>query len=198
MLQRKRSNCCTNAAETEAELNGYCGTKVGNTLGTPGVQGTVADTWNTRFGIYKNSSGPSIASPDFTGYVYTTKNYPGSNAYPDFVNKRQAFASCGTSVANCETNTGLSLNQFKTLATPGPSGELKQYGTNRRIAPVAVVGADNKVVDFACMLMLQPVPSPFDDVKLEYLGNAAKPDSPCKASGLPGGAAGPLVPVLVR
>jgi Flp pilus assembly protein TadG len=188
----------TSASETEAELTGYCGTKVGNTLGTPGVQGTIADNWNTRFGIYKNNSGPSIASPDFTGYVYTTKNYAGSNAYPDFVNKRLAFASCGTSVANCETNTGLSLNQFKTLATPGPNGELKQYGTNRRIAPVAIVGADNKVVDFACMLMLQPVPSPFADVQLEYLGNASKPDSPCKASGLPGGAAGPLVPVLVR
>jgi hypothetical protein len=189
----------TSASETEAELTGYCGTKVGNQLGTPGVQGTIADTWNTRFGIYKNNSGPSVASPDFTGFVYTTKTYnKGSGAYADFVNQRQAFASCDTSVATCETRTGLSLNQFKTLATPGPNGELKQYGTNRRIAPVAIVGADNKVVDFACMLMLQPVPSPFADVQLEYLGNASKPDSPCKASGLPGGAAGPLVPVLVR
>jgi Flp pilus assembly protein TadG len=189
----------TSASETEAELKGFCGTKTGDQLGTPGVQGTIADTWNARFGIYKNNSGPSTANPDFTGYAYTAKNYAqGRNAYPDFVNKRLAFASCAASVADCASDTGLSLNQFKTVATSGSNGEHKLYGTNRRIAPVAIVGADNRVVGFACMLLLQPVPSPFADVQLEYLGNASTVDSPCKANGLPGGSAGPLVPVLVR
>jgi hypothetical protein len=51
------------------------------------------------------------------------------------------------------------------------------------------------------MLLLQPIPSPFnkkDVVKLEYVGNASALGSPCTGSGLPGGSAGPLVPVLVR
>jgi len=39
------------ASETEAELNGRCGTRVGDNLGTPGVQTSVADVWNGRFGI---------------------------------------------------------------------------------------------------------------------------------------------------
>lgn len=188
----------TNASETEAELKGYCGTKVGSQLGTPGVQGTIADTWNARFGIYKNNGNPSTDPPDFTGYAYTTKNSAGSNVYSDFVAKRQSFAACGSSVADCETRTGLKLNQFKTLATPGPNGELARYGANRRLAPVPVVDGANKVIDFACMLILQPLPSPFDDVKLEFRGNASAAGSPCTGSGLPGGASGPLVPVLVR
>jgi Flp pilus assembly protein TadG len=189
----------TSASETEAEMRGYCGTKVGSQLGTPGVQGTIADTWNARFGIYKNNSGPAVALPDFTGYVYTKKTYPQqNNAYPDFVAKRQLFANCAATVSDCETATGLKLNQFKTVATGGAGGDLNTYGANRRLAPVPVVDALSRVIDFACMLMLQPIPSPFDDVQLEYLGNASDPSSPCTASGLPGGAAGPLVPVLVR
>ena len=94
-----------NAAETVAEMNGSCGTKIGDTLGTPGVQATVADVWNGRFGIYKNSGGPGTNPPDFTGYAYTTLNWPSaSNAYggapgagataANFVAKRLAFASC--------------------------------------------------------------------------------------------------------
>jgi Flp pilus assembly protein TadG len=111
------------ASETVAELNGRCGTEVGDTLGTPGVQTTAADNWNFRFGIYKNSGDPSqtIQRPDFSGYAYTATNWPGVggnppfNAYDgdtppgaplnaaNFVTKRAAFASCadtGTRVTN--------------------------------------------------------------------------------------------------
>lgn len=188
------------ASETEAELKGYCGTRVGSKLGTPGVQGTIADTWNARFGIYKNNSGPAVASPDFTGFVYTKAGtWPaGSNAYDDFVGKRQSFSNCAASVSACETSTGLKLNQFTTVATGGANGDLKKYGTNRRLVVVPVVDGGYNVIDFACMLLLQPIPSPFDDVQLEFLGNAADASSPCTANGLPGGLAGPLVPVLVR
>lgn len=186
------------ASETEAEVRGFCGTRVDDQLGTPGVQQSIADIWNVRFGIYKNNNGPDQAQPDYTGYVYTAKNYaPRSNALPDFQAKRLASASCAASVSACETATGIRLNTFQKLATPGSSGELRRYGGNRRIAPVPVVNGANKVVDFACMLMLQPIPSPMADVQLEYLGNASEPGSPCIASGLPGGSAGPLVPVLV-
>ena len=48
------------------------------------------------------------------------------------------------------------------------------------------------------MLMLQPLSIPMADVQLEFIGNASLQTSPCSFSGMPGGAAGPLVPALVR
>ena len=205
------------ASETESELNNHCGTKVGDTLGTPGVQTSVADVWNERFGIYKNSSSPSAQRPDYTGYAYTSLNWPAQfNAYDgpspgspasaaNFVTKRAAFASCadtGTKVngANsCESITGLSLNSFQKLAAPGNvSGGHMQYGYDRRIVTVPVIDGASRVIDYACMLMLQPLTIPMSDTWLEFRGNAGAAGSPCTTSGLAGGSAGPLVPVLVR
>lgn len=188
----------SNASETNAELAGHCGTRVGDTLGTPGVQQSVADIWNTRLGIYKNGDGPSANPPDFTGYVYTTTSWStGRAAYNDFVSKRQSFAACAATVSDCEKNNNVKLNA-KSLATPGAGGEMQRYGTNRRLVAVPVVNGASAVIDFVCMLILQPLSTPMVDVQLEYLGNASTADSPCTGSGLPGGAAGPLVPVLVR
>jgi len=211
-----------NAAETEAELNGYCGTAIGSTLGTPGVQATVADVWNGRFGIYKNTGSPSLNNPDFTGYAYTAANWPaGQNAYngapgtgapasaQNFVIKRAAYASCadtGTNVKggtnSCESITGLTFNGgFQNpLAAPGNAvGGHKDYGRNRRIVTVPVINAGSNVLGFACMLMLQPLSIPMSNAKLEFIGNASALNSPCTTSGQAGGpAGGPLVPVLVR
>jgi len=190
------------ASETESELNNHCGTKVGDTLGTPGVQTSVADVWNQRFGIYKNSGDPSVGRPDYTGYTYTALTWPAqSNAYGDFVAKRAAFASCAATgkVKDCETITGLSLNSFQKLAAAGNvAGGHKQYGLDRRIVTVPVIDGGNHVIDYACMLMLQPLQIPMSDTWLEFRGNAGSAGSPCTTSGLAGGAAGPLVPVLVR
>jgi Flp pilus assembly protein TadG len=205
------------ASETESELNNHCGTKVGDTLGTPGVQTSVADVWNQRFGIYKNTGDPSVGRPDYTGYAYTSLTWPAQfNAYDgpapgspataqNFVTKRAAFASCadtGTKVngANsCESITGLSLSSFQKLAAPGNvAGGHKQYGLDRRIVTVPVIDGGNHVIDYACMLMLQPLQIPMSDTWLEFRGNAGSATSPCTTSGLAGGAAGPLVPVLVR
>jgi len=191
----------SNASETNAELAGHCGTRVNDNLGTPGVQQSIADIWNTRFGIYKNGDGPSANPPDFTGSVYTTTSWPtGRAAYDDFVSKRQAFAACAATVSDCEKNNNIKLNA-KSLATPGAGGDMQRYGTNRRLVAVPVlkvVAGGNVVGDFVCMLMLQPLSTPMVDVQLEYLGNASASDSPCTGNGLPGGTAGPLVPVLVR
>lgn len=208
------------ASETEAELNGYCGTKVGDTLGTPGVQLSVADAWNYRFGIYKNNGDPSsvLQRPDFTGYAYTANNWPNKNnafngptpagahsTAANFITKRGAYASCadtGTALkgANgCEGITKLKLASFQKLAVPGnTTGGHRQYGKNRRIVTVPVINAASTVIDYSCMLMLQPISVPMVDIELEFLGNAALPGSPCTTNGLPGGMAGPLVPVLVR
>jgi hypothetical protein len=112
------------------------------------------------------------------------------------------------STKTCEATMGISLsNNLKSFATGGASGQLRQYGTNRRIAVVPVVdtaltSAPTKIRDFACMFLLQPIPSPNSttQVYLEYVGKASDVGSPCTAGGLPGGgtSAGPLVPVLVR
>ena len=195
----------SSAAETEREMNGYCNVRVGQQLGTPGVQSSIADAWNSRFGIYKNNSGPDQLNrtPDFTGYSYTQTNWPTrQNAYADFVQKRAAFAACAPSGRvrggnSCESITGLSLNSFQNLATAGPGGQHQLYGSNRRVVPVPVVNGST-LVDYACMLMLQPMTIPMSNIYMEFLGNAAQPNSPCTTSGIPGGSAGPQVPVLVR
>jgi hypothetical protein len=198
------------ASETEAEMNGRCGTRTGDTLGTPGVQASIADAWNSRFGIYKNNSGPSQPNrtPDFSGYSYTAKNWPAqANAYngaangavQNFVTQRAGYTACAASVNACETVTGLKLGGgFNKQASPGPTGEFHNYGSNRRIVAVPVVDAGNHVIDFVCMFMLQPIPIPVDDIRLEFRGNAGAVGSPCTPVGLAGGTAGPLVPVLVR
>lgn len=201
-----------NAAETERELTeGICGTRVGDSLGTPGVQSSVADIWNARFGLYRGADGPARHHPDFTGYGYTSNNWPTqSNAYQgttppganpsaaNFVTKRAAFAPCGPAVngpGGCSSILNMSLNSFSTIATGGFS----QYGTNRRIVTVPVTNSyPGRVEDYACMLLLQPINIPPANIQLEFIGNAADPGSPCVTSGLPGGSAGPLVPVLVR
>ena len=216
------------ASETEREMLGSCGTRVGDTLGTPGVQSSIADAWNFRFGIYKNSGNPAVNRPDMTGYAYTDQNWPVTcttvpcvkNAYngtpssdptgtaQNFVTKRQNFASCAdqdpstgnAAITRCETITGRSLNSFQKVAAPGmtpPAGH-REYGINRRLVLVPVINASTRVIDYACMLMLQPLSIPMGDVQLEFRGNAGAPNSPCTTSGLPGGMAGPLVPVLVR
>lgn len=193
----------SSASETVDELNGHCGTEMGDTLGTPGVQSAVTDVWNERFGIYKNSGDPAVQRPDYAGYAYTVKNWPGqANAFSDFKAKRATFASCGntsTDIEDCEDITGLTLNSFKKLAPPGnTTGGHMQYGYDRRIVLVPVINTGNQVIDFACMLMLQPLEQPMGDANLEYLGNASGLASPCTTSGMVGGTVGPLVPVLVR
>jgi Flp pilus assembly protein TadG len=217
------------AAETRAEMNGKCGTRVNDTVGTPGTQTTIAEDWNYRFGIYKKlpdfSTDPSYMRPDFTGYSYTATNWTntvaingdfhnsawdgtpaaGSHATAqNFVTKRANFGACAPDgnvrgANSCESISNVSLNSFQKLAASG-SGPASHgaWGSNRRIVTVPVTDSSNKVIDFLCMLMLQPLSIPMADVKLEFIGNASLPTSPCSFSGMPGGAAGPLVPALVR
>lgn len=195
------------AAETRAEMNGKCGSRVNDVLGTPGTQTTIAEDWNYRFGIYKklpdfdaDPPSPNYMRPDFTGYSYTTNNWsPGRDAYSDFDSKRTARAACAASVPDCETLIGRTMNTMKDIAASGTgTGSHGAWGSNRRIVTVPVTDSSNRVVDFLCMLMLQPLSIPMADVQLEYVGNASLTSSPCSFSGMPGGAAGPLVPALVR
>ncbi len=199
----------TSATETWAEMEGkYCSTKLGDPIGTAGVKASVFEYWNHRFGIYKNNAGtpandPSAGRPDFTGYSYNAVSTPtrptanwlaGRDAYegtsgatPNFKAQRQAFAPCGP---DCPAQ-----GNEVALAT----GQLQTYGADRRLVLLPVVSAGGTVVDFACMLMLQPIATPVkDDIQVEFRGKASDLDSPCTTTGLPGGTIGPLVPMLVR
>ncbi len=210
------------ASETERELSdGQCATRVGDSLGTPGVQASVADVWNARFGIYRNAGSPAVQRPDFSGYSYTTANWPsGSGAYDgatpagahptaaNYVDKSAAFASCadtGTAMNGpdgCSSIIGRTIGGgFNTLVPPGAEavGGHWQYGISRRIVLVPVTnGYPGTVDDYACMLLLQPLSIPMTDIQLEFIGHAGVAGSPCTTNGLPGGTVGPLVPVLVR
>jgi len=211
-------NGTTSASETKSEvLNGYCGSKIGDTLGTPGAKVSVNDEWNGRFGIYKNNGDVSTWRPDFSGYVYTSTNWTNvvpQNAYSgtpaagsdvtaaNFKTKRLAYANyadTGTSVNVGDAITGLNMKPggFKSLATSGTGGELQQFGLNRRIV-LAPILSSSTIIDYACMLMLQPVTNSTVSVQLEFLGNAGAINSPCTSAGLAGGTVGPLVPTLVR
>lgn len=187
------------ASETANELNGHCGSKIGDTLGTPGVQASVVEIWNYRFGIYKNNSDPAVNRPDYTGFIYTSASWSaGRNAYsgtsgstPNFLAQRLAFTRCGNNASQC----GMQGGGFSKIAT---SAQHQAYGADRRIVTVPIVNSSRRLIDFACMLMLEPMTIPVNDVQLEFLGNAGAVGSPCTTSGLAGGSAGPLVPVLVR
>ncbi|WP_229423796.1 Tad domain-containing protein [Massilia frigida] len=210
-----------NASETAAELaeGGRCGTRLGDTLGTPGAQTSVDRPWNYRFGVYKNSDSPSLNHPDQSGYSYTAANWKNAvpqNAFAgtpaagshasaqNYITKRAAYASLADTGTNIKTGSLIAfgdsnrLNSFQKLAAPGAAGEHRQYGTSRRLVIVPVINGASQVTDFVCMFMLHPLSGPNDSARLEYRGLAGVAASPCAPGGTPGGAAGPLVPVLVR
>ncbi len=209
------------ASETAAELGegGYCGTRLGDTLGTPGAQTSVDRPWNHRFGVYKNSDSPASNHPDQTGYAYTAANWknavpqnafagtPAPGSHPttqNYVTKRAAYASLADTGTNIKAGAQIAfgdnnkLNSFHKLATPGAGGEHRQYGYSRRLVIVPVINSGSQVIDFACMFMLHPLSGPNDPAQLEFRGLAGAAGSPCAPGGMPGGLAGPLVPVLVR
>jgi hypothetical protein len=209
------------ASETAAELaeGGHCGTRIGDTLGTPGAQTSVDRPWNYRFGVYKNADSPSLNHPDQTGYAYTAVNWKNAvpqNAFSgtpaagsdstaqNYVTKRAAYASLADTGTDLKTGSLIvfgdktKLNSFQKLATPGAAGQHRQYGYSRRLAAVPVINDASQVIDFVCMFMLHPLSGPNDSARLEYRGLARTPGSPCAPGGMPGGSTGPLVPVLVR
>lgn len=197
--------------EIRKQLNGFCGTKIDDQLepSDSGVKTALVEPWNYRFGLYANKpdfGDPANAykRPDLTGYAYSLENSSGSNVYNDFVSRRSANAACAATVADCKSvgSPDWKLPGNVNYITPA-GGKLVPdshgaEGTNRRVVLVPIVGATDKVVSFACMLMLQPLSIPMVEVQFEYLGNASLPTSPCSFSGMPGGVAGPLVPALVR
>ncbi|MBC7454133.1 MAG: hypothetical protein H7335_10585 [Massilia sp.] len=213
-----------NANETAAELSEggkSCNTRIGTTVGTPGAQTSVDVPWNYRFGIYKNSDSPDANHPDQTGYAYTAFNWknampqnafagspaagsPVASAPANYLIKRAAYASYDDTGTNLKDGSLIAfgdskkLNSFQKLATPGLTGQHRQYGYSRRLVVVPVINGTAKVIDYVCMFMLAPMTGPNDPTQMEFRGLAGNAAAPCTTNGLPGGSAGPLVPVLVR
>jgi len=183
--------------------SGSCAITSNTNVGQTGVMGNAAGkAWNSRFGLYQNGAGnpqPPAAAPDFTGFAYTPLTWPSQqNALPNFLNTQRVAHSPYQGNAA----TGLSISNAYNSAT---SGQLATMGASRRLSVAPMVDCAGwassqtvPIVAYACILMLHPIGSPSDIVRMEYVGRADDPSSPCATSGLAGGSFGPLVPVLVQ
>jgi hypothetical protein len=172
-----------------------------------GVLGASAGTsWNTRFGLYKNGAGnpgpDDGAVSDTTGYAYTTVNWPlGRDAFNDYRAKQVANAPYGTSTAQGNQVTGLSVSNSYHASS---STEHSRGEADRRVIAMPSVdcttwgpGHKAMVTGWICALMLTPYQGPNDEVALEYRGVAGAAGVPCRTFGAPGGT-GPRVPTLVQ
>jgi hypothetical protein len=185
--------------------SGACDVPTANSfVSETGTAASLANDYNTRFGIYQGNANPAEAAPDYSGYAYTTKTWPlGRNAFPDFSAKRAVNAPYQND----------SASGLKTQGTIKDANFLRQNGRDRRVMPAplvdcgTVVNNKMRIQSWGCFFLLQPVSNKtgngntqYPRMMLEYVGSASVPGSPCASYGLPGGsgAYGPLVATLVR
>ena len=168
-------------------------------VGEFGLRSGAEPSYNTRFGLYAQEAkdGP----PDFSGYAYNKTTFTAAfNAYPDYVaDKRPNNRKYqGDNITNLDTKPGL-----KTTLEPS---ELKNQGSNRRVAVAPVINCNTKIVQrYACVFLLHPMNTGTvkkgadDKMYLEYLGDA-KNAGPCSQIGLAGASngIGPRVSALVQ
>jgi len=196
------------ASELAALLagEGQCEVPTSTNVGQTGVIQSLANAWNTRFGLYKGSYDSTANRMDKTGFAYTPTSWPvpahdinsdgkPDNAYSDFqANHANAVPYQGNAAS------GLTLNGYQTSSAAD-----YQNGAERRVVTAPIVhcaewaGSQTIIIrDWACMLLLAPIEDP-DGVVMEFLGIAGAPGSPCATLGLPGGGiGGPQVPTLVK
>lgn len=190
---------------------------VGTMVGEQGQVVGLSDAWNSRFGVYKNG-GPynvTTAAPDFTGLAYTGPafaiiTWPHANAATP-QNAYSGTPDSGTTLNYLAAQAARTPYQNSNPAglsnayNPSTVANHTQYGANRRIAVAPIVDCTAlssptqqiPVLGYACVFMLNPIKGP-TDVVLEARGLANSASSPCASFGIPGGTAGPLVPVLVQ
>ncbi|CAN7426682.1 TadE/TadG family type IV pilus assembly protein [Paraburkholderia sp. SIMBA_054] len=202
------------ANEVKNELTGnYCTLPAtGASVGSPGNMTSATDAWNTRFGIYANpysqtggnGNGNKSATPDFTGYAYTSQNWTaGRDAYANFVSQRQRFSPYqgdsaifpnGSNTSGSSSGTNYAAGADRRLAL-APEVDCSQLLATSGSHSAAVLAWD-------CVLMLDPMqsggsPGP---VHLEYRGSSTAAGSPCATQGVPGSGSsiGPQVPMLLQ
>ena len=203
-------------------MNGSCGTKWATRWARPGVQAAVADAWNYRFGIYKNSGGPgrhdhARTSPDmptprtqlagirFNAYdgtppagAHPTRRTSSASAPPSPPAPTPARGACGCAQLRIDHRPGP-----QQLPEPGRARARPRAGTSSTARPArsCMVPVDQRR-DAGDRLRLHAdaaaAEHPDGDVQLEYLGNAGAPGAPAPPAACPAASPGPLVPVLVQ
>ena len=200
-------------ANEAAELikgSGQCSVPtVGAQVGQQGNIESLDMAWNTRFGLYKGAESSSTATPDYTGHAYTPLNWPARfNAFGGSDADASVDPNFQTARGSHSTYQGIPGQGYQSTT----QSDLAANGSDRRLVVVPIVdcsawAASNPqtvpVLGYACVLMLHPMthisdPLYSEDVWLEFRGQANDPTSPCNTSGVAGGTAGPLVPVLVH
>ena len=179
--------------------SGNCGalTINGRCIGIKtGVISSLDDAWNARFGLYKSGGSalsPTAAPPDLTGYGYRGTGIPAGGAYVDYLTQRVP-------------NRSPYQSTLPGYAAPGTVN--RTYGASfRRLVVMPVVdcaatscgNGARPIVGWACTLMLSPKTSS-ENAEVEFISRADDPATPCRASGIAGGAnaTGPLVATLVQ
>ena len=148
------------AAELAANLTGTGQCQLppaGSPVGQTGNVTSLANEYNSRFGIYQGNVRSTEAQPDRTGFAYTDNSFGGNwnksagNAYADFVSKR---------TTNASYQGGNSDVRGSVLG----SSNLAAQGGDRRImiAPVVDCAAYQSsqtapVQQWACVLLLHPL-----------------------------------------
>jgi Flp pilus assembly protein TadG len=176
--------------------DGFCGSPEHVDVQGGVSSGTASAAWNTRFGLYGGSLDPALARPDFTGYAFTPVqkdnkgiDIPGSgtwtkpapqDAYPEFLNRRQAFAPYDV---NSILDPNGKPSNLSGGAKPLTAAQHQAYGKSRRMVTVPVIrchdwqpnGKDLEIVAWACALMISPI-ADTDQVSLEYRGPKGSAD----------------------
>jgi Flp pilus assembly protein TadG len=186
---------------------GLCGVSIGSSAlpAKPGNMQTLAEAWNSRFGIYKKcgaSPNPDENAPDETGFAFTQAgNWPGgSNAFQaagGFLDKRTAHAGYdGSDKLDIK-------NSYKCILGASELGPPQNKGQDRRLVYLPIIdcpwdGHSTTVRGTACVLLLTPMEDAHQNFVVEYLGDETS--MACATWGPPGGggATGPRVPTLVQ
>ncbi|WP_237718180.1 TadE/TadG family type IV pilus assembly protein [Cupriavidus sp. BIS7] len=185
---------------------------VNSQIGTTGNKASLADSWNSRFGVITNKT---YGVTDFTGFAYTPTSWTAQkNAYngsstdsTGLLTNQPNFLTARKSYTPYQGDSAAGLNTKGNAA----SQATYQAGADRRLVLAPIVDCTNfatpgthqaTVTGWACMLMLDPMQQGgnIDTVHLEYRGDSSMPGSPCATQGMPGAntGVGPLVPVLVQ
>lgn len=184
----------------------------GTAVGEQGNMASLGTAWNTRFGLYKGGESAATAPPDYTGFAYTPTSWPSKfNAFGGSSGTAPNFQSARAGYLPYQGDAAAGINLTGGYANSSTAA-LQANGADRRLVTTPVVDCSSwaastpqqvPVLGYACVLMLHPIskdngPSASEEVWVEYRGASNDPASPCNTSGLAGGTAGPLVPVLVH
>jgi Flp pilus assembly protein TadG len=148
------------AAELAANLTGAgeCQLpKENSPVGQTGNVSSLANEYNSRFGVYQGNVQPANAQPDRSGYAYTDNTAGGNwsktagNAYSNFISKRTS-------------NSPYQGGNADVRGTIQNSTYLAAHGGDRRIMVAPVVDCAKyqtsqtaPVKKWACVLLLHPI-----------------------------------------